>query len=57
MKDMKGLFCHNFDQKRDQWPPWFNVWCGKCYCDIGGVEFHVAMPENDEGVVWEKKAN
>ena len=57
VKNLNGLFCQNFNSKRGDWPACHRVWCGRCYEDTRDVEFHISLPENDNGVVWEKKAN
>ena len=31
------------------------VWCGNCNSAYDDVKFHIAEPENDEGVVWKRK--
>ena len=50
-----GLFCHNFGKSRLGFRKCKSVWCGACYRQQDEVEFHIAEPMNDEGVVWKRK--
>ena len=52
---LQGLFCHNFCHSRGSWRPCHSVWCGDCYTSYDEIKFHIAEPENDEGVVWKRK--
>ena len=52
----RGLFCQNFIYQRGVWPACHKAWCGKCYVDNGEIDFHIAKPENEEGIVWEKSS-
>ena len=51
----KGLFCHNFGVNRSGVRSCSGAWCGCCYKYDGNVEFHVAEPMNDEGLVLKRK--
>ena len=31
------------------------MWCGSCYQYERDIDFHIAEPMNDEGVVWKRK--
>ena len=49
------IFCENFRAGRGNFPPCQNVWCGKCYTVPKDLQFHIALPVNDEGIVWRRK--
>ena len=55
MKSPKGLFCTNYGANRGSWPICHRVWCSKCYVADPDLNFHIAVPLNDEGLVWKRK--
>ena len=54
-KDLKGIFCSNFNHSRGIWSPCRSVWCATCYVAEPSVKFHINAPDEDEGVVWKRK--
>lgn len=51
----RDLFCKNFGSSCKSFPVCQNVWCSRCYRDLGFISFPRQLPENDEGVLWHKK--
>jgi hypothetical protein len=57
VQGLQGIFCGNFDCYRGGWTPCRNAWCGDCYMSLPGDDFHVHLPQDEEGFVWVKRGD
>ena len=55
VKAPRDLFCGNFGVSRKGWRPCRRGWHAKCNTASPVLDFHVAKPENDEGMSWIKR--
>ena len=53
----RDLFCANFGAIRGRWLVCRRSWCAKCYLAGKDCHFHIARPENDEGLKWERSVD
>ena len=51
----RDLFCGNYGASWGSWRVCRKSWHGSCYKACRNVKFHVAAPENDEGIKWKKR--
>ena len=50
----KGIFCRNFTYSHSPWGPCHQVWCGRYHKVDSDLDFHVAQPMNDQGIVFKR---
>ena len=57
VKGIQGIFCANFGCCQGNWMLCQKAWYGKCYKAHPKDDFHVHLPQDEEGFVWRKRGD